>query len=412
MNYIIGMQVHFLQELEDEGIDKALSFLKTEGSVNSIFIASQHDFLNSSGFDKLYHNEKRNEHKIDGFFFNFDQKLYESSGYKPIRCKYCNPSDKDIFKNVVEKAKNIGLKTYAMILNRWPGSDNYPDFHMRSINNQLIPKVFCANNPSVNKIYRAIIKDLLQHYDIDGIFLALLDHYVQFGFEHLTDELAYALGIKKFKTPEVGLSCFCKYCVKQARKEGINVESIKSGLLRGIKLDWIPHRVEGLSSSYETFNFLIEVPEYLEWMRFRAKQFAKLHEELYNFIKKIKPDSIVALNTYGPGDSWKYAVDYCKLVQYCDWVKPMFYSGTYPGLPRTPDQIRQQTHYAVEKASNRPVISGINGIGSAASLETIENSFRATIEGGAKGIILSWDYALIPLNHIRLFGTLVKEVMR
>ena len=282
MKYIIGMQVHFLQELEDEGIDKALSFLKTEGSINSVFIASQHDFLSFSGFDKLYHNEKRTEHKINGFFFNFHQKLYESSGYKPIRCKYCNPPGKDIFQQVVEKAKNTGLNTYAMILNRWPEPDSYPEYHMKSINNQIIPKVFCANNPIVRNIYKAILNDLLQHYDIDGIFLALLDHYVQFGFEHLTDELAYALGIKKFKTPEAGLSCFCKYCVEQAHTEGINVETIKKGLLRGIKLGWIPHRVEELSTSYETFNFLIDVPEYLEWMKFRAK-WNKWHWKCYNY---------------------------------------------------------------------------------------------------------------------------------
>lgn len=404
MNSIAGMQIHFLKELEDEGIEKALTFLKDEGCINTIFLATQHDYLVSSGFDKLYHNRKRQEHTVDGFFYEYDPDCYKTIAYNPVPCGFCNPAGRDIFGSVAEVSNRLGLSTYAMILNRWPQAETYPDYHMRSINGQIIPKVFCANNPEVRALYKAVIQDILQRDRVEGIFLALLDHYVQFGFEHLTDELAYSLGIRTFPTPEVGLSCFCEHCRRLAGDRGIDVESIKAGLLKAVQSGWIPHKVEQFCDSAEVFTFLMEVPEFLEWMRFRAQTFVDLHQELYEWVKSIKPDCQVALNTYGPADSWKYAANYEKLAEQCDWIKPMFYSGTYPGLPRTPEEIGILSKDAVQKAEGKPVISGINGIGGKTSEESIAISFDYTIKAGASGVILSWDYALIPLNHIQVFG--------
>jgi hypothetical protein len=400
------MQFHFLQELRDESIEKALAFLVEAGAINTVFLATQHDYLVSSGFDRLYHNRERDEHTVDGFFYDYTSTLYRDSEYEPVRCDHCNPHGKDIFATVSEASNRTGMNTYGMILNRWPQAELYPQFHMRSINGQMIPKVFCANNPQVRALYKAVIQDTLQRYELTGIFLALLDHYVQFGFEHLTDELAYSLGTRKFATPEVGLSCFCEHCCALAAERGIDVDRVRNGLLRGVARGWIPHNVELLRDSAEVFNFLVEVPEFLEWMRFRAHTFVELHTELFNWAKSIRPDCQVALNTYGPADCWKYAANYEMLASCCDWIKPMFYSGTYPGLPRTPDQIGDQTRDAVQKANGRPVVSGINGIGSKATEESITVSFDHTIKAGASGVILSWDYALIPLRHIEVFGGL------
>lgn len=406
MQSVAGMQFHFLQELEDEGIEKALPFLRDEGCINTVFLATQHDYLVSSGFDKLYHNREKKEHTVDGFFYNYNLDYYKSITYDPIRCSHCNPAGKDIFGSIADLSKRTGMNTYAMMLNRWPQAESYPDYHMRSINGKIIPKVFCGNNPDVRFLYKGVLKDILDHYPVDGVFLSLLDHYVQFGFEHLTDELAYSLGIRTFATPEVGLSCFCKHCCQLAHKRGIDVETIKTGLLQAVNNGLIPHKVERFRDSAEVFNFLMEVPEFLEWIRFRAETFVDLHRELYSWVKSIKPNCQVALNTYGPADSWKYAANYEKLAQQCDWIKPMFYSGTYPGLPRTPEEIGILTVDAVQKANQRPVISGINGIGGKTNEDSIKVSFEHTMQAGASGVILSWDYALIPLNHIKTFGRL------
>ncbi|QPM69098.1 hypothetical protein RT761_02326 [Atribacter laminatus] len=410
MDSIIGMQIHFIQELFDEGIEKALLFLRNEGKINSIFVASQHDYLDSSGFDSLYHNKKRNKHVVNGYFFDHQLDKYDSTPIKPMKDVDLFLSSKDPFGDIQYYAKKLGFKFYAMILNRWPQSDLFPDCHMKSINGKIIPKVLCANNPKVMNLYKSIIKDLATKYDLDGIFLALLDHYVQFGFIHLTDELAYSLGIKRFNSPEVGLACFCDYCTKKATSEGIDIEKIKKGLYRGIEMGIIPHHVENITSPDEVFNFLDKVPEFLQWMHFRSKSFTEIHKELYKYIKKLNPSIQVALNTYGPADSWKYAANFNDLVSQCDWVKPMFYSGTYPGLPKTPEQVKVEMSKAVKYAKDKPVVAGINGIGSASNLENIRKSFSSALSAGSKGLILSWDYALIPLEHITYFGKLCEEV--
>ena len=121
-------------------------------------------------------------------------------------------------------------------------------------------------------------------------------------------------------------------------------------------------------------------------MHFRAKSFTEIHKELLN-IKELNPSIQVALNTYGPADSWKYAANFNDLVSQCDWVKPMFYSGTYPGLPKTPEQVKVEMSKAVKYAKDKPVVAGINGIGSASNLENIRKSFSSALSAGTKGLI-------------------------
>lgn len=77
----------------------------------------------------------------------------------------------------------------------------------------------------------------------------------------------------------------------------------------------------------EVFRFLLEVPEYLEWLKFRSSRIIKLHKDLYKYIKNKKNEYKVGLDIYRAEDDWKYQTRFSNLAEYCDWIKPMFYSA-------------------------------------------------------------------------------------
>jgi hypothetical protein len=178
-----------------------------------------------------------------------------------------------------------------------------------------------------------------------------------FGFASLTDELADTLGIKRFSNPEMGLSCFCDVCVKQAKEQGIDVDRIKRGLLKGIELGYIPEKVERMSRADEAIRFLFDIPEYLDWLRFRSSIHTEMHKGLYEYIKNKQSRYDVGLDIYGAKDDWKYQSRFKDIAQYSDWCKLMYYSSTY-GEPLTPKDIGDGVKLA-KSLTDKPIYPGI-----------------------------------------------------
>lgn len=414
IKFPIGIQIMFMEGLLNEGIEKSLYQMKEYGGIDHIFLLANVDFWNTKQYGILPHNPIKKDITACGFYYQYDPKFYDGTIIKPVM-----PHDKRIyeensFAKIIDIAHKIGMKSYALILNRFPNSEDFMDCHMVCINGKYIPKVLCHNNPNVRELYFSIVRDILTNQPVDGIFLALLNHYTQFGFQTLTNELAADLGISSFSSPEMGLSCFCKYCVNQAEKEGLNVKNIKRGLLRGIKEGWIPNGIENMTTPDSVFSMLLDIPEYLDWCRYRSKTFTNLHQKIYEIAKTIKPNCEVALDIYGPHDSWKYATNYNTLTKYCDWVKPMFYSSTFPGKALSPDEIRLETSNSKKLAGSEiSVIPGILCIINKSEKKVIHDSIVAVFEGGADGIIISWDYSLIPFDHLRIaYRTMMDHIQQ
>lgn len=412
-NFIKGMQTWFMMEFIDEGIDKAVNNMIEKAGINTLLIGTHHDRMSTKNFSELAHNPKnRQEQIVDGFFYNFDISKFKTTRIKPVKDTQLKTKDRDIFKEVLEESKKAGIQCYAHILHRFQNVEKYPELHMRAINGDIIPSVLCHHQPEVREFYRCMVDDLIDKYPLDGFCFALLDHYHQFGFEALTDELAAALGIKRFSNPEMGLSCFCDVCTGRAKKAGIDVKRVQQGLTKGIKTGWIPHGVESANTAGDAFRLLIDIPEYLEWLRFRSSLFTELQKELKDYIESKNKDMIVSLNVYGASDAWKYQANYKSLTEQCDWIKSMFYSGTYPGKPLTPEIIGVQVKKSIEGAKKGiPVVAGINGLVSELP-ESIKASIRESVINGASGIILSWDYSIISYKNMEIFRDTLYELKK
>jgi len=411
-DFIRGMQSWFMVEFVDEGIDRAVNTLVEKGAINTLLLGTHNDPMSTKNWGELGHSENRVEHIGSGFLYDFDISKFKTTRIKPVKNTEPEIEDRDIFGEVLKEAKKAGMQVYALICHRMPNARKFPELHMRATNGGIIPKVLCHSQPEVREFYKCMVDDLMNRYPLDGFCFDLLDHYHQFGFETLTDELADVLGIRRFSNPEMGLSCFCDECVRRAKDAGIDVERIRKGLLNGIKLGWIPHGVERATSAGDAFRLLLDVPEYLEWLRFRATLITEVHKELKDYIESKNKDMIVSLDAYGAEDAWKYAVNYKTLTEQCDWIKPMFYSGTYPGTPLTPEMIGEHVKKSVEGAGKTiPIVPGVSGAVKQ-STEKIRASIEESVANGASGIILSWDYSLISYENMETYRDVLSELKK
>jgi hypothetical protein len=351
------------------------------------------------------HSERKNL-ECEGYNYDIDPKYYAKCRIKPVKSKIAEIKDRDLFGEIAEKAKRKGLSVYALVVHRFQELEKYADLHMRAVNGEKIPAVLCHNNPEVKNYYKCMIDHLHDKYELDGFCYALVDHYALFGFQSLTDELADTLGIKTFATPEMGLSCFCDTCVEQASRQGIDVDRVKRGLLKGIKLGYIPHKVERMSAANEAVRFLLDVPEYLDWLRFRSSRMTELHKELYGYLKAKSERYQVGLDIYGAKDDWKYQTRFEDIAKHCEWIKPMFYSSTYEE-PLGPQQIGDGVSLA-KSLSGKSIYPGISCLCSQPQ-EKIEQALDFSLKKGADGVVISWDYALVPYQNMRVVKERLKK---
>lgn len=407
---VIGMQVHFVGELIDEGIEKSLDTMQQIGGINTIFMLVNMDRMDSNFWGKLTHNPnpKRKNLSISGFFYEPHTKYYAKTKIKPVKTKDPTLHGIDIIQKTLEAAKRRDMKFYVMILHHFPFSENEQDCFIVDIQGRRIPGVFCINNPNVRDLYYGMVEDLLRNYDLDGIFLGLLDHCVQFGFRTLTDEMVELAKKKELDHPEMGLTCFCQHCVQLAKKKGIDIEIIKKGLQRAVSQHLIPEKVEKLTTTGDAMQFLLRVSEYFQWLTFRAQCCSDVHHEIYELAKSIKPDVQVALDIHGPDDSWKFGSDFHSLSQFSDWVKPMFYSGTYPAPPSSPEEVYEETKKALRETDGKTdIVAGVDAVSQ--SSNRIKQSVTQAIKAGSRGIIVSWDYALICLENMKAAKVALRE---
>lgn len=394
----VGMQVHFLGEILDEGIEAAIGTMIEKGGINTLMLLTNIDHIATHGWGSLTHNPRgRQALTASGFTYEPHLEFYSKTKIKPMKSQDEELKDENVLPEIIDVAKAHGMETYAFMLNRFPGFNDHPDCHVIDVLGRQVRGVYCHNNPDVRNLYFGMVEDLLRSYDFDGIFLDLFDHSVQYGFRILTDEMADSFGITSLPKPEMGLTCFCEHCVDKAEAQGIDVGEIRKGLLRGVSLGYIPEMVEKLSRADEVFRLLTDIPEYMDWLRLGIRSHAELHAEIYNLAKKIDGENKVALDIYSVRDSWKYAVDWKMMADACDWIKPMFYSGSYPGTTFSPDRVYEGTLDAIGETRHKvSIVPGINACMSGP--DVVGKSVTRAMSAGADGVVISWDYALIRLD--------------
>ena len=318
---LVGVQIA-PTSLLDEGIERCLDTLRTKAEVNALFIYSQ-----------TYHEGTRPKNvlatdhgvPVRDFAKSRLPRLWvrhRANAFKgmPVRHEGLNAdleyADRDIFREVVEPARQRGIKVYARILEadasrkaRIPGYES-----VLTIDHEGKPGHGpCWNNPHYRAWVYATIRELVANYEIDGL---------QYGAER-TGPLSHVL--YRGMTPE----CFCDHCIQRTKQQGIDSERARTGfkLLYELMHSIGTGVVDGVLSA--VMRVLYQYPEVLRWdyLWFQADE--EICSEVNRIAKSIRPQINSGRHVDHQRSSWDFfyrsAISYELMAENADFIKPIVY---------------------------------------------------------------------------------------
>ena len=230
---------------------------------------------------------------------------------------------RDIFRELRRPLDQRGMKVYIRLLEAGAGHGlkyipNYQVLMTKDIYGKQGSGP-CWNHPDYHRWMSATVKDIFDHYDIDGI---------QYGAERvgLLSEV-----LLKGEAP----SCFCEHCVARNQAKGIDPERAKVGytelhtLMKKVEAGDIP--ADGVMVS--VWRILQQYHEVLAWnyQWYRADE--EIQQMLYRQIKSLKPEAVVGRHIDHQRSSWdmfyRSAVSYEEMATHADFIKPILYHDIY-----------------------------------------------------------------------------------
>lgn len=311
----------------DEGMEYVLDFLQKEALIKTLMIYS-HTYYSA---DNRPANVLADDHGVDPSQLT-NRKLtktwvkHDEKFYKNTSLRHHSPdssylfSDKDIFKEIAKPARERNMKVFVRLME--VSADKGLQF-IKNFDRVLTKDIFdkpgtgpCWNNPDYRNWVYGTVEDLFHNYDLDGM---------QYGAER-TGALSRLLfqGI----IPD----CFCEHCQKRNKAKGIDPLRSKEGFTR--LYEFIKKVETGAHDKTDTvmvnvLRYLQEYPEILAWnyQWFRADE--EIQQEVYNRIKKIKPDAVIGRHVDHQRSSWdifyRSAITYGEMATHADFIKPILY---------------------------------------------------------------------------------------
>jgi hypothetical protein len=285
----------------------------------------------------------------------------------------------------------------------------------------------CPNDPLTAQKTLKVLSNLLEKYSFDGVFL------------------------DKFRVPSPAsgldqtFSCFCPHCFEKAASQGLDLEEVRMALTR-----W---HADELKGSYDSNAWLEAVirnkPLLQKFLQFRIDSICDLVKE----VRKLT-DSLgikLGLDLFTPSFADFVGESYKALAPYADWVKPMTYqyamgpagirletmnlikgleaiygvteddvfNWTRMNLPWFTREaytqlmdccvpmewINREMREAVHLMPSVPIYMGLECVSFPGVIdirpEMAVALFKAAIENGADGAVLSWDLMHMPLENLQ-----------
>src|SRR5207247_7433079 len=308
----------------------------------------------------------------------------------------------------------------------------------------------CFHNPEVQAFWQALSEDYIRSYAIDG---------VMWGSERqgpLGNAIGAAHGGAGADPFEV--KCFCDFCRCEAKSRGIDVtRTIESytklaSLVRDCRAALRP--ADGYFVSY--WRLLVQYPEILAWEKLWNDGQQNTYTNIHRLAKSIRPEILVGWhiwhnNSFSP--FYRAEQDYAEFRKYSDFLKVVMYNNC--GGPRlasyvnsvsrtifadfSPEEVLGLTYKMqnyketslgdlprsglsadyVERETRRAAagVSGAVKIWAGIDIDIptgrdekktepqdVRESVRASLRGGADGVILSRKYSEMRLANLRAAG--------
>ena len=164
----------------------------------------------------------------------------------------------------------------------------------------------CPNNPAAKEKTLRRLRELLDRYPFDGVFL---------------DKI-------RFPSPANGLnevlSCFCDHCRRAAAASGLDLASVARSLQELFVADEAPLATRRNAGERSWLGKLVAGnPLLSSFLRFRSDSITSLIAEAHNVASHLGRK--VSLDLFSPGLASVVGQDYRALSRYSVWTKPMTY---------------------------------------------------------------------------------------
>jgi hypothetical protein len=446
----------------DEGIEACLDTIQERACVNTLFAMtySYKEGLSGRAWPPVDHGRQQPSPKFHGGYYGtLHPEYYRDTLFKDSIGAVRAPDhgDFDLLGSVIPAARKRGIRTIPFLADQI--HEDIPQFWEmveRDLKGQKLPQV-CFNNPHFRAYVEAMVEDCVRSYEIDG----LLWRSERWG--PLSNALSLSRGSGTVKSTET--ACFCPYCMKKGREQGISVERVIEGYRALENFAAAARAGQRPSDGYYVafWRLLLRYPEILAWDMFWYDGLREVYKTVRSKAKGIRPDlpvgwAIPATISFNP--FYRAAVNLRELAEYSDFVKIIAYhsdggprcakyvdalhSTWLQDLPRDEvldfeykimgysegkyDEIRSRGRSA--EYVYRETKTWVDGVGGTAlqvwpgvdidvspgegdpprSREGVRDAVLAVFRAGAPGVVLSRMYSEMTLGHLSGAGDAIRQL--
>jgi hypothetical protein len=340
MPFFVGIPLS-AADFYDKGVEPLLDYLKNTVKVNALIVQG-----------RTFHGE--NGYETRGEYYAFTRLRGRPSELKK--------KGFDVFEEITDKAHERGIRVYSHFLSydfiTLPGSGGgrgdtsganpNPNAKLGGLSHVLEIDMFgrkhnrpCLNHPDYRAYHYAVAEDQLRGYPLDGI---------NFNIERYGPlaTVMIGTGTSGDGRKPIAATCFCPYCLEEARRRGIDAGRAKEGFLKLLELSersWRaalknqdPFAVPGrpLTGARDTspppdgyfiefIRLISRYPEALAWNQMWHDNMLGLLAGVYGTAKAVSPDREVGYHVwhqraYSPFERAFYNPG--ELRRFCDWIKP------------------------------------------------------------------------------------------
>jgi hypothetical protein len=330
----IGIQMGS-HTLYDEGIEHALDLLRDTCQLNALVVSA---FGGGWRHGKGWPVVKRADH---GAPIPNPPKhspaawvRTHESHYRGLRHRWphepdCDYGDCDILDDCAEPAAKRGIALYPRFFECRAEHSSIAD-DWDELDAELRPTgKRCVRNPDWNAHTHATVEDLVVHHPyISGVM------YLQERHGPLSEVFEKNVGLD-----HIG-HCFCEHCCRAGREAGINVERAKNGLRELTELAVAAKEDSQKPADGWFISFLRLLTRYPEIMAWEELWWDGLHrhrEGIYRSVKRLRGDLRVGWHVHNPisfQPFYRAGMNFHRIREYSDWVKPNVYPGASGGRSR------------------------------------------------------------------------------
>lgn len=249
-------------------------------------------------------------------FFDPQAELYAQCLLKPV--KGC---EKDLLREFIKEAKEVGLKVAATIVCTVDPlhAKEHPEVRVRDVYGNSHGYALCPSNPALRDYLMALTKDLASNYDVEEVEL----DYIRFKRSRDKSLLPLHLYLARY--------CYCDYCKRRAEEEGINWNTLTRVVKQFMDLAK-PSRenVERFTRNYiavgDVVRLYFQQPIISQWLNVRAKIVSGLVASVKDALEEVGSGVKLSADLFYPTVSWQVGQDYSLLGRHLDTVKPMVYT--------------------------------------------------------------------------------------